>query len=155
VRAGKYLLVFEIVDPEARDRYFPAEGQGSDEIGRFDEQYRQAVDAWKRLHALRADSDIATDYVVVAEQRRGASDGRTSCSVCCRNRCEDQRTLMREVAVPRGSRNFQSIRHLHHWWCHCIHQDERQQAMFREYGRCRVVPWLHRGITMPLCTLIT
>jgi hypothetical protein len=45
----------------------PAEHQGSDEVGRFDEQNRQAADAWKRLHALRADSDIATDYVVVAE----------------------------------------------------------------------------------------
>ena len=67
VRAGKYLVVFEIVDREARDRYFPAEHQGSDEVGRFDEQNRQAADAWKRLHALRADSDIATDYVVVAE----------------------------------------------------------------------------------------
>jgi hypothetical protein len=57
----------EIVDPEARDRYFPAENQGSDEIGRFDEQNRQAADAWERLHALRTDTDIATDYVVVAE----------------------------------------------------------------------------------------
>jgi hypothetical protein len=53
VRAGKYLLLFEIVDPEARDRYFPAENQGSDEVDRFDEQNRQAADAWDRLHALR------------------------------------------------------------------------------------------------------
>jgi hypothetical protein len=67
VHAGKYLLVFEIVDAEARDRYFPAEDQGSDEIDRFDERNRQAVDAWERLHALRTDCDIATDYVVVAE----------------------------------------------------------------------------------------
>jgi hypothetical protein len=66
-RAGKYLLVFEIVDQEARDRYFPAEHQGSDEIGRSEEQNRQAADAWERLHALRVDSDITTDYVVVAE----------------------------------------------------------------------------------------
>jgi hypothetical protein len=43
VRASKYLLVFEIVDTEARDRYFPAEHQGSDEIGRSDEQNRQAA----------------------------------------------------------------------------------------------------------------
>ena len=67
VRAGKYLLVFEIVDPEARDRYYPAEHQGSDEIGRFDEQNPQAADAWERLRALQTDIDIATDYVVVAE----------------------------------------------------------------------------------------
>lgn len=67
VRAGNYLLVFDIGDPEARDRYFPAEGQGSDEIGRFDEQNRQAAAAWERLHALRTDSDIATDYIGVAE----------------------------------------------------------------------------------------
>ena len=67
VRAGKYLLVFEIVDLEARDRYFPAEHQGADEIGRFDEQNRQAAEAWERLNALRAESDITTDYVVVAE----------------------------------------------------------------------------------------
>jgi hypothetical protein len=64
---GKYLLVFEIVDLEARDRYFPAEHQGADEIGRFDEQNRQAAGAWERLNALRAESDITTDYVVVAE----------------------------------------------------------------------------------------
>ncbi len=43
---------------------------GPDEIGRFDEQNRQAADAWERLHALRTDSDIATDYVVVAEGRK-------------------------------------------------------------------------------------
>jgi hypothetical protein len=67
VRAGKYLLIFEIVNLEARDRYFPAEHQGSDEIDRFDEENRQAADAWKRLHALRTDIDVATDYVVVAE----------------------------------------------------------------------------------------
>jgi hypothetical protein len=66
-RAGKYLLVFEIVDQEARDRYFRAEHQGSDEIGRSEEQNRQAADAWERLHALGVDSDITTDYVVVAE----------------------------------------------------------------------------------------
>jgi hypothetical protein len=70
VRAGKYLLVFEIVDPEARDRYFPAEGQGSDEIGRFDEQNRQAADAWKRLHAL---GPIATSRPITSSSPSSAA----------------------------------------------------------------------------------
>jgi hypothetical protein len=67
VRTGKYLLVFEIVSAEARDRYYPAEGQASEESGRFDEQNPEAADAWERLHALMTDSDVATDYVVIAE----------------------------------------------------------------------------------------
>ena len=67
VRTSKYLLVFEIVSPEARDRYYPAEGQASEESGRFDEQNPEAANAWERLHALMTDSDVATDYVVIAE----------------------------------------------------------------------------------------
>jgi hypothetical protein len=67
VRTGKYLVVFEIVSPEARDRYYPTEGQASDESGRFDKQNPETADAWERLHALMTDSDVATDYVVVAE----------------------------------------------------------------------------------------
>ena len=67
VRTGKYLLVFDIVIPEARDRYYPAEGQASDESGRFDEQNPEAANAWERLDALTTDNDVATDYVVVAE----------------------------------------------------------------------------------------
>ena len=67
VRTGKYLLVFDIVSPEARDRYYPKEGQASDESGRFDQQNPEAANAWERLHALTTDSDVATDYVVIAE----------------------------------------------------------------------------------------
>ena len=67
-RAGKYLLVFEITSSAARDRYFPAENQVSEEeMGRFDEQNPQAAQAWERLHAMRTDTDVATDYLVVAE----------------------------------------------------------------------------------------
>ena len=55
------------VSPEARDRYYPTEGQASDESGRFDEQNPEAADAWERLHALTTDSDVATDYLVIAE----------------------------------------------------------------------------------------
>ncbi|HEX3198964.1 MAG TPA: hypothetical protein VHR39_15560 [Propionibacteriaceae bacterium] len=53
--------------PAPHDVVCRYENQGSDEVGRFDEQNRQAANAWDRLHALRTDSYSATDYVVVAE----------------------------------------------------------------------------------------
>ena len=68
VRAGKYLVVFEIVSPEARDQYYPAEGAASEEEGdRFDQENPGAANAWERLHAMSTDSDVATDYLLVAE----------------------------------------------------------------------------------------
>ena len=60
--------MFEITNPAARDRYFPAENRVSEEeMARFDEENPQAAEAWKRLHAMRTDTDVATDYVVVAD----------------------------------------------------------------------------------------
>jgi hypothetical protein len=66
-RAGKYAILFEIESPEARDRYFPAEGQGSEDLDRFNAENPAAAEVWQRLQAFVADSEVTTDYLVVVE----------------------------------------------------------------------------------------
>jgi hypothetical protein len=68
-RTGKYLVLFEIESQEARDRYFPRPGEASEEFTRFFEQRPEAAAALKKLqeYGLDSESDITTDYVIVAE----------------------------------------------------------------------------------------
>ena len=66
-RAGKYAILFEIESPEARDRYFPAEGQGSEDFNRFEAEHPAAAEAWQRLQASLTGGEVFTDYLVVVE----------------------------------------------------------------------------------------
>jgi hypothetical protein len=70
VRTGKYLVLFEIESPEARDRYFPRPGEESEQFTRFFEQHPKAAAAmekWQSLSPHGSENDISTDYVAVAE----------------------------------------------------------------------------------------
>ena len=69
VRNGKYLVFFEIESLEARDRYFPRPGEGSEEFTQFFEQHPEAaaaVDKWQKLSPHGSENEISTDYVAVA-----------------------------------------------------------------------------------------
>jgi hypothetical protein len=69
-RTGKYLVLFEIESLEARDRYFPAPGEESEEFTRFFEQHPEAAAAmekWQKYSPFGSENDISTDYIVVAE----------------------------------------------------------------------------------------
>ena len=66
-RAGKYAILYEIESPEVRDRYFPAEGQGSEDLNRFEAEHPAAAEAWQRLQAFLTGGEVVTDYLVVVE----------------------------------------------------------------------------------------
>ena len=69
VRTGKYLLFLEIESLEARDRYFPRPGEGSEEFTQFFEQHPEAaaaMDKWQKLSPHGSENEISTDYVAVA-----------------------------------------------------------------------------------------
>ena len=66
-RAGKYAILFEIESPEARDRYFPAEDQESEELHRHHAENPAEAQAWDQVQALTTGSHVVTDYLVVAE----------------------------------------------------------------------------------------
>ena len=62
-------MLHEIESLEARDRYFPRSGEASEEFTRFFEQRPEAAAAlekWQK-YGLDSETDITTDYVVVAE----------------------------------------------------------------------------------------
>ncbi len=65
--AGQYILLFEIDGVEARDRYFPAEGQMSEEAQAITRGYTSEVQAvFNKLNTFTAsENDIHTDYVEV------------------------------------------------------------------------------------------
>jgi hypothetical protein len=65
-RAGKFLVLYEIESVEARNRYFPNEGQPSEEFTSFLDQHPEVAAAWEKSTTLEA-ADIATDYLLVAE----------------------------------------------------------------------------------------
>ena len=65
-RAGKFLLLYEIESVEARDRYFPREGQPSEEFTSFLDQHPEVAAAWEKSSAMEA-GDAAADYLVVGE----------------------------------------------------------------------------------------
>jgi hypothetical protein len=65
-RAGKFLVLFEIETVEARDRYFPTEGQESEEFTRFMDQHPEVAAAWQKSSTLEA-ADVTSDYLVVGE----------------------------------------------------------------------------------------
>ena len=66
-RVGQYLLVFEIDSIEARNRYFPMEGQMSEEAQVVFQALASASQAAvNRLNAFTIDeNDVHTDYVEV------------------------------------------------------------------------------------------
>jgi hypothetical protein len=69
-RDGKYLVLLEIESLEARDRYFPRPGEESEEFTRFLEQHPEAAAAfekWQKMGPYGSKTDIATDYVALAE----------------------------------------------------------------------------------------
>ena len=69
-RAGKYLVLFEIESPEARDRYFPGPREESEELTQFYEQRPEAAAAmekWDKYSPLDSETDVTTDYVAIAE----------------------------------------------------------------------------------------
>ncbi len=66
-RAGKYAILFEIESPENRNRYFPAEGQGSEDLNRYVAENPAAAEAWQRVQAFTTGSEVVTDYLVVVE----------------------------------------------------------------------------------------
>jgi hypothetical protein len=65
-RARKFLLLFEIESVQARDRYFPQEGQPSEEFTRFMDQNPEAAAAWEKSSTLEA-ANLAADYLLVGE----------------------------------------------------------------------------------------
>jgi hypothetical protein len=65
-RTGKFLLLFEIESLEARDRYFPNEGQPSEEFTSFLDQHPKLAAAMEKSSTLEA-ADLTADYLLVAE----------------------------------------------------------------------------------------
>jgi hypothetical protein len=65
-RAGRFLLLFEIESVEARDRYYPRPGEGSEEAGRFWEQHPEAAAVLEKYAGFLSEPHNATDYVVVS-----------------------------------------------------------------------------------------
>ena len=51
-RAGKYAILYEIESPDARDRYFPADGQGSEDLNRFEADHPAAAAVWHRVQGF-------------------------------------------------------------------------------------------------------
>ena len=66
-RAGKYAILYEIESPEARDRYFPADGQRSEDLDRFEAEHQAAAEIWQRLRGFLTGDEVYTDYLVVVE----------------------------------------------------------------------------------------
>jgi hypothetical protein len=68
-RAGRYAILYEIESVEARDRYFPADGQVSEDFNRFQAEHPAAAKIWQRLQGLVTVTvgDVYTDYLVVVE----------------------------------------------------------------------------------------
>lgn len=65
-RAGKYAVLFEIESSEARDRFFPAADQRSEDLDRFNVENPAAAEIWQRLFTYLG-SDVTTDYLVIVE----------------------------------------------------------------------------------------
>jgi hypothetical protein len=64
-RRGKYLMVFEVESTEARDRFYPAEGEQSEELDRYLAENPDMAALWQRVRSFES-SNVETDYVVVA-----------------------------------------------------------------------------------------
>jgi len=68
-REGKYLVMWEFESVEARDRYYPAPGQPSEEYQQFMESHaaelQTVFEKWETF-ATPVDT-ICTDYVVVGK----------------------------------------------------------------------------------------
>jgi hypothetical protein len=59
-------VLFEIESVEARDRYFPHEGEESEEFTRFVGQHAEVAAAWQQSSTFEA-ADLAADYLVLGE----------------------------------------------------------------------------------------
>ena len=66
-RAGKYAILHEIDSPEARDRYFPADGEQSEEFDRLVAEHPESAEMGHRTYAFLTDSEVVADYLVVVE----------------------------------------------------------------------------------------
>jgi hypothetical protein len=66
-RTGKYAIFYEIESPEARDRYFPAKDQMSEEAERYMAERPAVAELWQRLDAYQTGNEVTTDYLVVVE----------------------------------------------------------------------------------------
>ena len=65
--AGKLLLMFEIENMEARDRYFSKPGPGgeSEEFRQFQEQHPEVTAVWEKYTGFLDEPHSWTDYLVV------------------------------------------------------------------------------------------
>jgi hypothetical protein len=68
-RAGKFLVLYEIDSVEARDRYFPNEGQPSEEFTSFLDEHPEVAADWEKSSALEA-AEAAAEFEHLAERRR-------------------------------------------------------------------------------------
>lgn len=67
VRAGRYAILYEIEDTEARDRFFPSLDEASEELDRFLADHPEAAASWQRAQSLQTGREVTTDYLVVGE----------------------------------------------------------------------------------------
>jgi hypothetical protein len=66
-RAGKYAVLIEMESEEARNRYFPVDGEASDELGRFLKEHPDFDAAWQKADSFEVGAEVTTDYLVVSE----------------------------------------------------------------------------------------
>ena len=66
-RDGKYLFVYEFESVEARDRFFPAPDQASEEAERHLHSLGELWGQWAEFASLPMPPTIYTDYVAVEE----------------------------------------------------------------------------------------
>jgi len=66
-RTGKYAMLYEIESPQARDRYFPATDQMSEEAERYLAEHPPVAELWQQLDAFQTGNEVVTDYLVVVE----------------------------------------------------------------------------------------
>ena len=66
-RAGQYAILHEVDSPEARDRYFPADGEQSKEFDRLVADHPESVEIGHKMNAFLTGSEVVTDYLVVVE----------------------------------------------------------------------------------------
>ncbi len=66
-RAGKYVLMLEVENLDARNRYYPAQDQPTEEAQREAAALEQMWDRWKAYATTTPGVDtVHTDYVLVA-----------------------------------------------------------------------------------------
>jgi hypothetical protein len=69
-RKGKYLMLIDIEDVAARDRFAPADDHGSEEADQFDQQHKDEMEPlfqkWGTFSPIQpGQNSIYTDYLVL------------------------------------------------------------------------------------------